>query len=73
MIKHMARTVFQSSGTCKMGCKLDKTAVVDPQLKVHGVVDESIMPEITSGNTNAPCIMIGEMESDFIKKDWLKN
>ncbi|PSN44246.1 Glucose dehydrogenase [FAD, quinone] [Blattella germanica] len=63
------------SGTCKMGPKSDKSAVVDPQLKVHGVeglrvADASIMPQVTSGNINAPCMMIGEKASDLIKNSW---
>ena len=50
----------------------DKGAVVDDQLRVHGitglrVADSSIMPEIVSGNTNAPAIMIGEKASDLIR------
>ncbi|PSN51482.1 hypothetical protein C0J52_00759 [Blattella germanica] len=62
------------TGTCKMGPRHDPTAVVDPRLRVYGVqrlrvVDASIMPEITSSNTNAPAIMIGEKASDMIKLD----
>ena len=59
-----------------MGPKWDKTAVVDPQLRVYGiqglrVIDASIMPNVVSGNTNAPTIMIGEKGSDLIKEYWL--
>lgn len=75
-IRNLAVTVFHPVGTCKMGPIEDKTAVVDPKLKVRGignlrVIDASIMPTIVSGNTNVPTIMIGERGSDFIKDDWM--
>lgn len=64
-------------GTCKMGPKSDSGAVVDPRLRVYGVeglrvIDASVMPNITRGNTNAPAIMIAEKGSDMIKEDWLE-
>ncbi|KAH9499668.1 hypothetical protein Btru_074382 [Bulinus truncatus] len=60
-------------GTCKMGPRGDSTAVVDSELRVHGlkglrVVDASVMPFIISGNPNAPVIMIAERAADLIKQ-----
>ena len=62
-VRNEGGTVFHCSGTCRMG--KDPNAVVDPQLRVHGiqglrVIDASVMPTITSANTNAPSILIGE-------------
>jgi choline dehydrogenase-like flavoprotein len=68
IIRH-AKTVYHPCGTCRMGT--DDQAVVDPQLRVRSVprlriADASIMPRLTSGNTNAPAIMIGDRCADFI-------
>nr|XP_003707314.1 PREDICTED: glucose dehydrogenase [FAD, quinone]-like [Megachile rotundata] len=63
------------AGSCKMGPANDRMAVVDARLRVHGirglrVADTSIMPQVTSGNTAAPAIMIGERAAAFVKSDW---
>lgn len=68
-------TIYHPVGTCKMGPKEDRYAVVDHELRVHGirrlrVVDSSIMPTIVRGNTNVPTIMIAEKASDMIKFAW---
>ena len=71
-IKLRATTVYHPVGTCKMG--IDDMAVVDARLKVRGieglrVADASIMPQVTGGNTNAPCMMIGERAVELVRRD----
>lgn len=71
-IRRTAGTAFHHVGTCRIGSKDDRMAVVDPQLRVRGIdrlriADGSVMPTITSGNTNAACIMIGEKCADMMK------
>ena len=74
----LGTTIFHPVGTCKMGPAHDNQAVVDDHLRVHGVaglrvIDASIMPTITSGNTNAPTVMIAERGAEFIRKDYRHN
>jgi choline dehydrogenase len=71
---NVGTTIFHPVGTCKMGPASDPNAVVDARLRVHGVaqlrvVDASIMPTITSGNTNSPTVMIAERGSEMIRED----
>lgn len=77
MIRQYTCTIYHPVGTAKMGPYWDPDAVVSPELRVYGVkglrvIDGSIMPNLVSGNTNAPIIMIGEKGSDMIKEFWLK-
>ncbi|WP_347851619.1 GMC family oxidoreductase N-terminal domain-containing protein [Planktomarina sp.] len=69
----IANTIFHPVGTVKMGQMDDPSAVLDPHLRVKGVqglrvVDASVMPTITSGNTNAPTLMIAEKAAAWIKE-----
>jgi len=70
--RDLGTTIFHPVGTCKMGS--DELAVVDDRLRVRGisalrVIDASVMPRITSGNTNAPTTMIAERGAEFILQD----
>ena len=74
-VRNTGGTIFHPAGTCKMGdIARDPMAVVDARLRVHGmqslrVVDCSIMPTLTSGNTNVPVVMIAEKAADTILSD----
>ena len=71
-VREHVESAYHPSGACKMGAASDPLAVVDPETRVIGVeglrvVDSSIMPSITTGNLNAPTIMIGEKAADLIR------
>jgi choline dehydrogenase len=71
-MRNYGQSTYHPTGTCKMG--RDPMAVVDEKLRVHGleglrIADASIMPTMTSGNTNAPSMMIGEKCAEIILAD----
>ena len=71
-IRHFAFPAHNTVGTCKMGAADDKSAVVDPELRVRGikglrVIDASIFPAVTSAGTNIPTIMVAERVADLIR------
>lgn len=77
VVRQYTMTIYHMSCTAKMGPVTDPMAVVDHELRVHGieglrVIDASIFPTITNGNINAPVIMVGEKGADMIKAQWLK-
>ncbi|XP_076761408.1 glucose dehydrogenase [FAD, quinone]-like [Xylocopa sonorina] len=78
LARYFTATFYHVCGTCMMGPASNNMSVVDARLRVHGVsrlrvIDTSIMPTISSGNTNAPTIMIAEKGADMIKEDWQSN
>ncbi|HEX7884783.1 MAG TPA: GMC oxidoreductase, partial [Phenylobacterium sp.] len=73
-VRELSTTIFHPAGTAKMGLESDPFAVVDARLRVHGVgglriADASVMPAITSGNTNSPTMMIAEKAARMIAED----
>ncbi|RVE50270.1 hypothetical protein evm_005105 [Chilo suppressalis] len=74
-VRTLSATLHHQIATCRMGPDTDPLAVVDPELRVHGVqrlrvVDSSVIPRTVSVHTNAPAIMIGEKAADMIKASW---
>lgn len=74
-IKHLPSMMNHEIGTVKMGPKSDPNAVVDPELRVHGVkklrvIDASVMPAMTTGHINAGIFMVAEKGADLIKQTW---
>jgi choline dehydrogenase-like flavoprotein len=72
VIRHMSVTEFHPIGTCRMGAVDNHRTVVDSELRVKGlqglrVVDASVIPELISGNTNAPTVMIAEKAFDMLR------
>lgn len=75
-LRHLATTLHHQVGTCKMGPASDDEAVVDNELRVHGigglrVADISVIPIPIAAHTNIPAVMIGEKAADIVKKTWL--
>lgn len=75
MARYFTGTLHHQSGTCKMGPATDPNAVVDPELRVHGVknlrvVDASIFPKVPGAHLYAPTLMVGEKAADMIKRSW---
>ncbi|KAL8613593.1 hypothetical protein ACOMHN_022012 [Nucella lapillus] len=75
VVRRNTMTMYHACGTCKMGAVSDNTTVVDPQLRVKGVqglrvVDASIMPNLPTGQINAPVLMVAEKAADIIKADY---
>ncbi|XP_062557046.1 glucose dehydrogenase [FAD, quinone]-like [Armigeres subalbatus] len=76
-VQQMGKNIHHQAGTCKMGPTCDPTAVVNPELQVHGVsnlrvVDASVIPLPVAGHTNGVVFMIGEKAADMIKRHWAR-
>lgn len=75
MIRTLSSTLHHQTATCKMGPVTDRTAVVSPELKVHGikrlrVADNSIIPEALTAHTAAASFLVGEICSEKLKREW---